>query len=95
MENNIICKKCGQIAGWDGHFQGWVCTNSNCGYIEKKKISNADHIRSLNDEELANFLINHIINALNSPAVYHGKISKEQMLSVEIKWLKNEYDSSL
>ncbi len=43
--NNIVCKKCGHIAGYDPYYSGWVCTNSNCGYIEKE---NTIEMRPLN-----------------------------------------------
>ena len=52
MEKNHICKKCGGIAGWDSYFQSWICTR--CGNEEPKHITNADCIRSMSDEELAN-----------------------------------------
>lgn len=54
MERNHICKKCGGIAGWDSYFQSWICTR--CGNEERKPITNADRIRSMSDEELAEFL---------------------------------------
>lgn len=50
-----MCKKCGKIASWNSYFNGYMC---ECGNIERKTITNADRIRAMNDEELANFLHN-------------------------------------
>lgn len=54
MEQNHICKKCGGIAGWDSYFQSWICTR--CGNEEPKPITNADKIRSMTNEQLADWL---------------------------------------
>ena len=58
MEKNHICKKCGGIAGWDSYFQSWICTR--CGNEEPKPITNADRIRAMTDEELADWLNNDV-----------------------------------
>ena len=50
----MVCKKCGGIAGWDPYFQSWICTR--CGNEEPKPMTNANRIRSMNDEELAKFI---------------------------------------
>lgn len=54
MMENHICKKCGGIAGWDSYFQSWICTR--CGNEELKPITNADRIRIMSDQELAELL---------------------------------------
>ena len=58
MGKNHICKKCGGIAGWDSYFQSWVCTR--CGNEEPKSITNADRIRGMTDDELAEKLASHV-----------------------------------
>lgn len=30
-----ICRKCGELADWSYHFQGYSC--STCGHVEPKK----------------------------------------------------------
>ena len=58
--------------------------------MSERRMTNADSICSKNDAELAEFLVEHTINALRSPAVYHGRITKEQMVKAELDWLKQE-----
>lgn len=47
------CKKCGKIYSWNSYFNGYMC---ECGNIERRAITNADRIRAMSDEELAEFL---------------------------------------
>ena len=44
------CKKCGKISSWNSYFDGYMC---ECGNIERKTTTNADRIRAMSDEELA------------------------------------------
>ena len=81
MEKNHICKKCGGIAGWDSYFQSWICTR--CGNEEPKPITNADRIRAMTDEELADELLTAFA------AFYDVEWSKEAVLD----WLKQEVSS--
>ena len=53
MSRMKICPKCGAIAEWDSYFGGTRCTR--CDFVEKPKPSNADRIRSMTDEELAEY----------------------------------------
>ena len=54
MSRGKICPKCGGIAEWDPYFGGTRCTR--CDLAEKPKSSNADRIRAMTDEELAEWL---------------------------------------
>lgn len=47
------CPECGHIAYYDPYFNAVMCTNSNCGYMKRTLESNADHIRNMDDIELA------------------------------------------
>ena len=53
-------------------------------------MTHAEEIRNKDDKALAEFLADHIINALCSPAVFHGRITKEQLVQAELEWLQNE-----
>jgi hypothetical protein len=78
MEKNHICKKCGGIAGWDSYYQSWICTR--CGDVERKPITNGDRIRSMTDEELAEFISG---KARTFGEEYEGYMSA-------LDWLKEE-----
>lgn len=74
-----ICKKCGGIAGWDPYFQSWICTR--CGNQETKSVTNADRIRAMTDEELADFMIR---------AAQRGGKPTDSGLIHWFDWLKQE-----
>ena len=52
----MICPDCGNMIGYNSYFSAFYCPR--CGGIFKKvkPMTNADRIRSMNDEELAMFL---------------------------------------
>ena len=50
-----ICPECGHIAYYDPYFNAIMCTS--CNYMEKRKPTNADYIRSLTDKELCKELL--------------------------------------
>lgn len=54
MSRVKICPKCGSIAEWDSYFGGTRCTR--CDFVERPKPSNADRIRAMTDEELAQWI---------------------------------------
>ena len=51
----MICPKCGNLISYNSYFEAYYC--SMCGeYIQEIKKTNADKIRAMSDEELAEFL---------------------------------------
>ena len=92
MGENHICKKCGGIAGWDPYFNGWVCTR--CNNIERKKPTNAEKIRAMNDDSLAEWIAGiidcsvckHRANSGDNCPKEIGQTCYEYFLS----WLKQE-----
>lgn len=54
-------------------------------------MTNGDKIRQMTDEDLAKELTDFIINAIHSPAIFHGKVTEEQITVANLKWLKQEY----
>lgn len=85
MERNHICKKCGGIAGWDSYYQSWICTR--CRDVEHKPTTNADRIRAMTDEELADWLT---ISVIPRVCEIPLKAGNEPMLDKWLDWLKQE-----
>ena len=103
---NIVCPKCGK-AGYMRHLVGEgvgkidvKCINCNSYYysselykLPEKKQTNADRIRQMSDEELANF-----IGFVAQDAFCYGRGMRDKMLiypqfgeyDTTIKWLKEE-----
>ena len=53
--NSMICPKCGNLIGYNSYFGAYYC--SVCGeYFQEIKKTNADKIRAMSDEELAEFI---------------------------------------
>lgn len=50
----MICPKCGHMANHDSYFGAMVCRQ--CGWMRHDKPTNADRIRSMSDEELAEWI---------------------------------------
>ena len=78
---NHICKKCGGIAGWDSYFQSWICTR--CGNEELKPKTNADRIRAMDDEELAEYIYRILENINGNPETCPSLTFLKQWLSQE------------
>lgn len=55
-----------------------------------KPTTNADRIRQMTEEELAEELTGLIINALHSHAIFYGNVTEEQITASNLKWLKQE-----
>ena len=58
--------------------------------VSAKHKTNADRIRQMTDEELAEELTSLIINALHSRAIFYGKATEKQITVANMKWLKQE-----
>lgn len=54
MNCNNVCPVCGKLAAWNSYFKGWVC---ECGNIERRENTNADRIRAMSDEKLAEIIM--------------------------------------
>ena len=55
--NSMICPRCGNLISYNSYFGAYYC--SMCGeYFSESKKTNADKIRAMTDEELAEFLWN-------------------------------------
>ena len=96
--NQRCCKEC-KYADWDA--DGCTCLIDkrsvynafaySCDqFIPAKPMTNADRIRHMKDEELAEELTSLIINALHSRAIFYGKVTEEQITAANLKWLKLE-----
>ena len=87
----FTCEKCGWLAYANGvcicGYSGRPTTrNDSCMAWKTSIVTNADHIRMMNDNELANFLIDDFCELLcGSPASCDGKC-KEKTL----EWLRQE-----
>lgn len=92
MERNHICKKCGGIAGWDSYFQSWICTR--CGNEEPKPVTNADRIRAMNDEKLAELMEDKgDCPPIECPHDGEGaKVTRLDCMACWLDWLKQEAD---
>ena len=78
---------CRQCANFD-----WCAKNEECGMFKQKPMSNADRIRAMTDEELAEFLTTEdMCELICSPAPPHcdGQC-KQKMLD----WLKQEVSTN-
>ena len=79
MSRVKICQKCGAIAEWDSYFGGTRCTR--CDFVEKPKQTNADRIRAMSDEEMADF-----VWGVETAGRAYGPRGKKAWLD----WLKQE-----
>ena len=74
----MICPKCGNLISYNSYFGAYYC--SMCGeYFQEIKKINADKIRSMSDEELADYLwrAGHNYRQLrNSPVEDHDEYMK-------------------
>lgn len=53
----IACKRCGNLASYNSYFGRYYC--SMCGeYFDNNIVTNADHFRSMTDEQLAEIIDN-------------------------------------
>lgn len=89
----INCKtECGNdkcYARRYGLFAEKTCPN----FVEPKPITNAGRIRSMTDEELAEFLLNRDLNDVEKASKAVGftyKVDRERCLANVIDWLKEE-----
>ena len=96
--NQRCCKEC-KYADWDAG--GCTCLIDkrsvynafaySCDQFRPAKpMTNADRIRQMTDEELAEELTDLIINAMRSPAIFYGRATDEQITAANLKWLKLE-----
>ena len=79
-----ICPKRGAIAEWDSYFGGTRCTR--CDFVEKPRPTNADCIRDMSDEELADWLAD--VTASCHHCTTHGGCIQKWL-----SWLKKEADN--
>lgn len=95
--NKRCCKEC-KYADWDA--DGCTCLidkrsvynafSYSCdNFRPAKQMTNADRIRKMTDEALAEELTGLIINALHIREIY-GKMTEEQITAANLKWLKLE-----
>ena len=52
----MICPKCGNVITHNSYFDTYYCPRCGKFIREKPPMTNADRIRSMSDEELAEFL---------------------------------------
>ena len=91
MSSVKICPKCGSIAEWDSYFGGTRCTR--CDFVERSKPSNADRIRAMTDEELAEWLDHRVVaNSVECPPQHGHKHCLEQdgCRACWLDWLRQE-----
>lgn len=56
MSSFQICRKCGWPAYYDPYFKAIVCTNGNCGHMERvvaRRMTHYELIKSLSLDEMA------------------------------------------
>ena len=88
------CIKCSG-RGYIGHYKsgdGWASSwSENCcdcngqGYIEVP-MTNADCIRKMNDEDIADFLLNYFAHGYE----HHGYVNMDSKYKEIMKWLQKE-----
>ena len=68
----MICPDCGNLLTKNSYFDAFYCPRCGGMFKEKKIMTNADRIRAMSDEELAEFLTH--INPINCQdcAFSHG-----------------------
>ena len=81
----MICPDCGNMIAYNSYFSAFYCPR--CGGIFKKvkPMTNADRIRSMSDEELAEFIKNIKVRAAFCKAVKNNDAFEELCSS---EWLK-------
>ena len=70
----------------------YPCPTGMGGYINKPQ-TNADRIRAMTDEELAEFLLNRdldVVEKASKAAGFTYKVSREECLKNVLDWLKQE-----
>ena len=91
MSETRICPFCGKETDKFIMFRGDIVGCRYCGI--SKKQTNADRIRAMTDEELAEFLLNRDLDVIEraSKAVWFTyKINRESSLANVIDWLRQE-----
>ena len=82
--NSMICPKCGNLISYNSYFGAYYC--SVCGeYFQEIKKTNADKIRGMSNEELAEFIKNIKVRAALCKAVKNND-AFEELCSAE--WLQ-------
>ena len=61
-----------------------------CCYEYEEKPTNADHIRAMNNEELAHFLLMEVVNN-KCYGICHGSCTGHDCISGIVKWLNSEF----
>ena len=56
MRMTMICPDCGNMIAYNSYFSAFYCPRCGCIFKKVKPMTNADRIRSMSDEELAEFL---------------------------------------
>lgn len=74
----MICPKCGGIVEYSSYFHAYICTRGDCEFWQAKLPTNADLIRQMSDEELADFFY-------RDPFHAYMKTPKENL-----EWLRQE-----
>ena len=73
------CRKCADFS--------WCMENEECGLFKPKPQTNADRIRSMTDEELANCITDDLCDR-----VCHSPLSCDGNCEIQVlEWLKQEY----
>lgn len=95
--HEINCRTCRSgktcnVANAHGYWVG-ACVR----YSPEKPMTNADRIRAMSDEELAEFLLNRDLGVVEKASKTTGftyKVDREQCLVDVIDWLKQEVEGN-
>ena len=86
-----ICPKCGHIAYYDPYFNAVMCTNSKCGFMQRTLESNADHIRNMDDIELAKEFNSHQRGCPPGLCTHYLTDHGHSCVQCWLDWLKQPY----
>ena len=78
---------CRQCADYE-----WCAKNEECGMFKQKQMTNADRIRSMTDEELAEWLDRLITHCNDGPCF--NCFMREACLTSVLDWLKQEVSTN-
>ena len=83
----ISCPKCHNLISYNSYFGAYYC--SVCGeYIKNPTKTNADWLRSLSDEELADQIVNVVFDTLDYCGIETNITERKIYQADLIKWMR-------
>lgn len=93
----MICKDCDYVGRPTYDFPCSRCDMTKgspfCCYEHEEKPTNADNIRTMNNEELAHFLLMEVVND-KCYGICRGSCTGNDCISGIVKWLNSEFEGN-